>query len=101
MVRDILAIPVSSIISGSTFNEKVLMDNPIFSGLDPQIIEAMICGREWLESPKEDDRVNLAPMQNRAKRKTVVKETYAVKSCKKGTTTWTEKVTLNNYLHIL
>ena len=53
MVRDILAIPMSSIISGSTFNEKVVMDNPIFSGLDPQIIEAMICGRDWLESPKE------------------------------------------------
>ncbi|XP_022722129.1 uncharacterized protein LOC111279409 [Durio zibethinus] len=53
MVRDILAIPMSSIISGSTFHEKVMMDNPIFSGLDPQIIEAMICGRDWLGSPEE------------------------------------------------
>ncbi|XP_022722279.1 uncharacterized protein LOC111279589 [Durio zibethinus] len=91
MVRDILAIPVSSIISSSTFNEKIFMDNPIFSGLDPQIIEAMICGRDWLESPKEDDRVNLAPMQNRAKRKMEEKETFVMKSCKKGTTIWTEK----------
>ncbi|XWS09424.1 hypothetical protein CRYUN_Cryun40dG0083500 [Craigia yunnanensis] len=52
MVRDILAIPMLSNISESTFNEKVVMDNPIFTGLDPQIIEAMICGRDWLESPK-------------------------------------------------
>ncbi|XVF29448.1 hypothetical protein REPUB_Repub15cG0122000 [Reevesia pubescens] len=54
MARDILAIPMSSILSGSTFNEKVMMDNPIFTGLDFQIIEAMICGRDWLEeAPKE------------------------------------------------
>ncbi|XWS13182.1 hypothetical protein CRYUN_Cryun36dG0015600 [Craigia yunnanensis] len=57
MVRDILAIPMSSIISGSTFNEKVMMDNPIFKGLDPHIIEAMICGRDWLEAPKEISNV--------------------------------------------
>ncbi|XVF29454.1 hypothetical protein REPUB_Repub15cG0122600 [Reevesia pubescens] len=54
IARDILAIPMSSIFSGSTFNEKVMMDNPIFSGLDFKIIEAMICGRDWLEeAPKE------------------------------------------------
>ncbi|XWS49813.1 hypothetical protein CRYUN_Cryun12cG0035100 [Craigia yunnanensis] len=53
MVRDFLAIPKASIIAGSTFNEKVVMDNPIFSGLDPQIIEATICDWDWLESPKE------------------------------------------------
>ncbi|XVF29459.1 hypothetical protein REPUB_Repub15cG0123100 [Reevesia pubescens] len=54
MACDILAIPMSSILSGSTFNEKVTMDNPIFSGLDFQIIEAMICCRDWLEeAPKE------------------------------------------------
>ncbi|OMP14290.1 Peptidase C48, SUMO/Sentrin/Ubl1 [Corchorus olitorius] len=54
MARDILAIPMSTIIQqGSSLNEKVMMDNPIFKGLDPQIIEAMICGKDWLESPQE------------------------------------------------
>ncbi|KAK8661605.1 hypothetical protein V6N13_091203 [Hibiscus sabdariffa] len=53
MARDILAIPVSSIISGSILSEKAMMDNPIFNGLDPKIIEAMICSRDWLESPKD------------------------------------------------
>ncbi|KAK8661610.1 hypothetical protein V6N13_091208 [Hibiscus sabdariffa] len=52
MARDILAIPVSSIISGSVLSEKAMMDNPIFNGLDPEIIEAMICSKVWLESPK-------------------------------------------------
>ena len=48
MVRDILAIPMSSIISDSTFNENAVMDNPMFGGLDVQIREAMICGRHML-----------------------------------------------------
>ncbi|XVF37640.1 hypothetical protein REPUB_Repub20aG0027000 [Reevesia pubescens] len=52
MARDFLAIPISSIISGSSFDEKVV-ENPIFKGLNPEIIEAMICGKDWLESPKE------------------------------------------------
>lgn len=54
MVPDILAIPMSNIISGSTFStEKEMVNNLITSGLDPQLMEAMICGRDWLESPKE------------------------------------------------
>ncbi|XVF37632.1 hypothetical protein REPUB_Repub20aG0026200 [Reevesia pubescens] len=52
MACDFLAIPISSIISGSSFDEKVV-ENPIFKGLNPEIIEAMICGKDWLESPKE------------------------------------------------
>ncbi|OMO87952.1 putative Zinc finger, BED-type [Corchorus capsularis] len=43
MARDILAIPLPTIISGYSSNENVIMDNPIYEGLDPQIIEAMIC----------------------------------------------------------
>ncbi|XVF37636.1 hypothetical protein REPUB_Repub20aG0026600 [Reevesia pubescens] len=56
MARDFLAIPISSIISGSSFDEKVV-ENPIFKGLNPEVIEAMICGKDWLESPKEISRM--------------------------------------------
>ncbi|XVF65687.1 hypothetical protein PTKIN_Ptkin09bG0269100 [Pterospermum kingtungense] len=57
MVQDILAIPMSSFISGYTFNEKVMMDNPIFCDLPAQIIEALVCGRDLLESPKKFSNV--------------------------------------------
>ncbi|OMO98114.1 Geminivirus AR1/BR1 coat protein [Corchorus capsularis] len=53
MARDILAIPMSTVIQGSSLDEKVMMDNPVFKGLAPQIIEAMICCKHWLESPKQ------------------------------------------------
>ncbi|OMO71116.1 putative Zinc finger, BED-type [Corchorus olitorius] len=54
MARDILAIPLPTIISGYSSNENVIMDNPIYEGLDPQIIEAMICCQKWLESSKRN-----------------------------------------------
>ncbi|OMP03265.1 Peptidase C48, SUMO/Sentrin/Ubl1 [Corchorus olitorius] len=60
MARDILAIPMSTVVQDSSLDEKILMDNPIFKGLDPQIIEAMICGKDWLESPKETSQASSA-----------------------------------------
>ncbi|XVE81007.1 hypothetical protein DITRI_Ditri15bG0027900 [Diplodiscus trichospermus] len=57
MARDLLAIPMSSILSDFAFHEKAMIDNPIFSGLDLDIIEAMICSKDWLESSKEISNV--------------------------------------------
>ncbi|XVF65670.1 hypothetical protein PTKIN_Ptkin09bG0268300 [Pterospermum kingtungense] len=69
MACDILAIPMPSVLSGSSFTEKVMMENPIFHGLNPQIIEAMICSRDWLDSSKQNDSANNVPLKDRAKRK--------------------------------
>ncbi|XVE81008.1 hypothetical protein DITRI_Ditri15bG0028000 [Diplodiscus trichospermus] len=63
--RDLLAIPMSSILSDFAFHEKAMIDNPIFSGLDLDIIEAMICSKDWLESSKEISNVESLDKRSR------------------------------------
>ena len=51
MVRDILAIPMSTSTSNSTFCFETTTLDPIFNDLDPDIIEAFFCGKDWLDNP--------------------------------------------------
>lgn len=51
IVRDILAIPMSTSISNSAFCIEPMTINSIFNGLDPDIIEASTCGGDWLDNP--------------------------------------------------
>ncbi|KAF3964866.1 hypothetical protein CMV_010898 [Castanea mollissima] len=52
MACDILAIPMSTSISNSAFCIETRTINPIFNGLDdPDIIEALVCGKDWLDNP--------------------------------------------------
>ncbi|KAF5465808.1 hypothetical protein F2P56_015780, partial [Juglans regia] len=63
MALDILGISMSTcVISNASFNtEAMTMINPVFDGLDPEIIEALVCGECWLGRPtkkahnKEDE----------------------------------------------
>jgi hypothetical protein len=52
MARDFLAIPLSAILSKSNFIDEIMKMNPAISGLNPEIVEALVCGQDWLESPK-------------------------------------------------
>jgi hypothetical protein len=48
MARDFLAIPVSTIISKSS---EVMKMASVHDGVLPEIAEALICGKDWLDSP--------------------------------------------------
>ncbi|KAJ6865982.1 hypothetical protein NC652_037495 [Populus alba x Populus x berolinensis] len=54
MARDFLAIPISAILSKSTISGEATKVNPSFNGLEPEIIEAFICGQDWLEIPENN-----------------------------------------------
>ncbi|KAG6742431.1 hypothetical protein POTOM_053302 [Populus tomentosa] len=57
MARDFLASPISAILSKSTINGEATKVNPSFNGLEPEIIEAFICGQNWLESLENNEIV--------------------------------------------
>ncbi|XP_011041336.1 PREDICTED: zinc finger BED domain-containing protein RICESLEEPER 2-like isoform X3 [Populus euphratica] len=48
MARDFLAIPVSTVISNSS---EVMKMASVHDGVRPEIAEALICGKDWLDSP--------------------------------------------------
>ena len=51
MARDVLAIPMSTSTSNSAFCIETTTLDPIFNDLDPDIVEALFCGKDWLENP--------------------------------------------------
>nr|POE54772.1 zinc finger bed domain-containing protein ricesleeper 2 [Quercus suber] len=51
MARDILAIPMSTSTSNFAFCIETTTLDPIFNDLDPDIIEALFCGKDWLDNP--------------------------------------------------
>ena len=51
MARDILAIPMSTSTSNSAFCIETMTLDPIFNDLDPDIIEALFCGKDLLDNP--------------------------------------------------
>ena len=51
MARDVLAIPMSTSTSNSAFCIETMTLDPIFNDLDPDIIEALFCGKDWLDNP--------------------------------------------------
>ncbi|CAI0548629.1 unnamed protein product, partial [Linum tenue] len=60
MVRDILAVPVSSVASESAFSCGGRVLSPFRSSLSPNIVEALICAEDWIryESGKTVDELN-------------------------------------------
>ena len=51
MAHDILAIPMSASTLNSAFCIETMTLDPIFNDLDPDIIEALFCGKDWLDNP--------------------------------------------------
>ncbi|KAL2903417.1 Zinc finger BED domain-containing protein RICESLEEPER 2 [Bienertia sinuspersici] len=50
MARDVLAIPVSTIASESAFSTSSRVLDPFRSSLPPKMVEALICGQDWLRT---------------------------------------------------
>lgn len=48
MARDVLAIPVSTIASESTFSTSGRILGPYRSSLSPKTVESLICAQNWL-----------------------------------------------------
>ena len=55
MARDFLTIPLSTVSSESTFNlgERILGDHR--SSLAPEMLEALVCGKDWLYKTKDPE----------------------------------------------
>lgn len=50
LARDILAIPVSTVASESTFSTSGRILDPYRSSLNPEMVEALVCCQSWLRS---------------------------------------------------
>ncbi|KAJ3697710.1 hypothetical protein LUZ61_001415 [Rhynchospora tenuis] len=50
LARDILAVPISTVASESTFSTAGRVLNPIRSSLNDESLEALICAQDWLRA---------------------------------------------------
>ncbi|CAN6453780.1 unnamed protein product [Victoria cruziana] len=55
MARDILAIPISTIASESTFSTGGRIFDSYRSRLDTKTVEALICAQDWLRHQIKDE----------------------------------------------
>ncbi|XP_010253170.1 PREDICTED: zinc finger BED domain-containing protein RICESLEEPER 2-like isoform X2 [Nelumbo nucifera] len=51
LARDILAIPILTVTSEATFSTKSRIVDQYHTSLLPEIVEALVCGKDWLEAP--------------------------------------------------
>ena len=54
MAHDILAIPISTVASESTFNTSGWVLDAFRSSLTPKLVKALICDQDWIKTPNID-----------------------------------------------
>lgn len=57
IARDLLAIQVSTVASESAFSAGGRVIDPFRSRLDPEMVEALVCTKDWVAATKRDKRV--------------------------------------------
>jgi hAT family C-terminal dimerisation region len=50
LTKDILAVPISTVASESTFSTSGRILSPVRSSLNDESIEALICAQDWLRA---------------------------------------------------
>uniref|UniRef100_A0A1S4CEB8 Zinc finger BED domain-containing protein RICESLEEPER 2-like n=1 Tax=Nicotiana tabacum TaxID=4097 RepID=A0A1S4CEB8_TOBAC len=69
MTRDVLAIPISSVASESTFSTSGRILDPFRSSLTPRLVQALVCVQDWLRNESttpvkiEEDLDNLEQLE--------------------------------------
>ncbi|XP_070022225.1 zinc finger BED domain-containing protein DAYSLEEPER-like [Nicotiana sylvestris] len=69
MARDVLAISISSVASGSTFSTDGRILDPFRSSLTPRLVQALVCVQDWLRNESttpvkiEEDLDNLKQLE--------------------------------------
>lgn len=57
IARDLLAVQVSTVASESAFSAGGRVIDPFRSRLDPEMVEALVCTKDWVAATKRDKRV--------------------------------------------
>ena len=52
MIHDVLSIPISTVVSESTFSVEGRVNNQFRSALKPDVVETLICSKDWLYGDK-------------------------------------------------
>ena len=55
MARDVLAIQVSTVASESAFSAGGRVVDPYRSRLDPEMVEALICTKDWVAAARKGE----------------------------------------------
>lgn len=57
IVRDVMAIQVSTVASESVFNAAGRFVDPYRNRLEPEMVEALICTKDWIAAERKDSKI--------------------------------------------
>ena len=58
IARDVMAIQVSTVASESAFSTGGRVLDPYHSHLDPEMVQALICTKDWIAASRKGDNLN-------------------------------------------